>query len=148
MAFAVMPFLRLVKAGFVMAREGVFGLANLPDLPPGLLIGGHILLWVAKGRASNSRLFMRPEGENLVGFGILPAVPHRYWPQVRELLNNASLLSQAMGGKRYLSGYVEFTPEQWREHYGERWEEFQAAKRKYDPDGMLNPGFVPLNGGR
>jgi ubiquinone biosynthesis protein len=35
MAFAVMPFLRLVKAGFVMAREGVFGLANLPDLPPG-----------------------------------------------------------------------------------------------------------------
>jgi len=35
MGFAVMPLLRLAKAGFVMAREGVFGLANLPDLPPG-----------------------------------------------------------------------------------------------------------------
>lgn len=35
MAFAVMPLFRLAWAGFVMAREGVFGLANLPDLPTG-----------------------------------------------------------------------------------------------------------------
>ena len=113
-----------------------------------MLIGGHILLWAAKGQVSNSRLFMRPEGENLIGFGILPAVPHRYWPQVRPLLENASLLSVAMGGKRYLSGYVDFDEEQWRMHYGERWEYFRAQKQKYDPDGLLNPGFVPLNAGQ
>ena len=35
MSFAVMPFIRLVRAGFVMAREGVFGLVHLPDLPAG-----------------------------------------------------------------------------------------------------------------
>ncbi|MHA7775188.1 2-polyprenylphenol 6-hydroxylase [Roseibium sp. M-1] len=35
MAVQVMPFLRLVRAGFVMAREGVFGLVSLPDLPAG-----------------------------------------------------------------------------------------------------------------
>ncbi|WP_269584406.1 2-polyprenylphenol 6-hydroxylase [Roseibium sp. Sym1] len=35
MALPVMPFLRLVRAGFVMAREGVFGLVSLPDLPAG-----------------------------------------------------------------------------------------------------------------
>ncbi len=34
-----MPFFRLVRAGFVMAREGVFGLANLPDLPAGPRFG-------------------------------------------------------------------------------------------------------------
>ncbi|GGB48140.1 putative protein kinase UbiB [Roseibium aquae] len=34
MAFALFPFFRLVHAGYVMAREGVFGLAHLPDLPP------------------------------------------------------------------------------------------------------------------
>lgn len=33
MGFAVAPLFRLAKAGFVMAREGVFGLAHLPDLP-------------------------------------------------------------------------------------------------------------------
>ncbi|MEJ8475096.1 2-polyprenylphenol 6-hydroxylase [Roseibium algae] len=35
MGFALVPILRLAKAGFVMAREGVFGLAHLPDLPAG-----------------------------------------------------------------------------------------------------------------
>ncbi|WP_305984887.1 2-polyprenylphenol 6-hydroxylase [Roseibium sp. MMSF_3544] len=39
MSVPVMPFFRLVRAGFVMAREGVFGLANLPDLPAGPRFG-------------------------------------------------------------------------------------------------------------
>jgi len=34
MPLHIAPFLRLVNAGFVLAREGVFGLAVLPDLPP------------------------------------------------------------------------------------------------------------------
>jgi FAD/FMN-containing dehydrogenase len=121
--------------------------AVLPDLPPAMLVGGHILLWPAKGTTSRSRLFMRPDGENLIGFGILPAVPPRFWPQLRPLLENASRLSIAMGGKRYLSGYVDFSAEEWREHYGERWTFFAEAKRRYDPDGILNPGFVPLAAG-
>ncbi|WP_186391430.1 MULTISPECIES: 2-polyprenylphenol 6-hydroxylase [unclassified Pannonibacter] len=34
MALAIRPLLRLAQAGFVLAREGVFGLFNIPDLPP------------------------------------------------------------------------------------------------------------------
>jgi FAD/FMN-containing dehydrogenase len=49
-----------------------------------------------------------------------------------------------MGGKRYLSGWVDFTSEEWRGHFGSLWEPFVAAKRRWDPDGVLNPGFVPL----
>ncbi len=116
----------------------------LPDLPPGILIGGHALLWPAKGTTSRSRLFMRPPGEDLVGFGILPAIPPRFWSQVRPLLDNASRLSILMGGKRYLSGWIDFTPDEWRAHFDEQWEPFRAAKRLHDPDGILNPGFVPL----
>lgn len=116
----------------------------LPDLPPSVLVGGHILLWPAKGTTSRSRLFMRPPGENLIGFGILPAIPPKFWPEVRPMLDNASLLSVALGGKRYLSGYIDFSEDEWRAHYGDRWEPFQAAKRTYDPDSILNPGFVPL----
>lgn len=119
--------------------------AILPDLPPSILVGGHILLWPAKGSTSRSRLFMRPPGENLVGFGILPAIPPKYWPEARPMLDTASRLSIAMGGKRYLSGYVEFAEEEWREHFGPMWEPFRSAKRRYDPDGILNPGFVPLD---
>jgi len=117
----------------------------LTDLPPGLLmVGGHSLVWPAKGTVSRSKLFMRPDGEDLLGFGLLPAVPPKFWPRVRKLLGTASMLSIAMGGKRYLSGYVDFTRDEWITHYGARWEPWVAAKRKYDPDGLLNPGFVPL----
>ena len=52
-----------------------------------------------------------------------------------------------MGGKRYLSGYIDFDEEQWKAHYGDEWEPFCDAKRLYDPDGILNPGFVPLPAG-
>jgi len=118
--------------------------AILPDLPPSILVGGHVLLWPAKGTSSRSRLFMRPPGENLMGFGILPAVPPRFWPDAKPMLENASRLGIAMGGKRYLSGFVDFTEEDWREHFGDEWEFFRSAKRAYDPDGILNPSFVPL----
>ena len=100
--------------------------------------------WPAKGSTSRSRLFMRPEGENLVGFGILPAIPPKFWDRVRPMLDNASRLAVAMGAKRYLSGYIDFTREEWEAHYGDRWSWFASCKHRWDPDGLLNPGFVPL----
>jgi cytokinin dehydrogenase len=134
----------------VMPWETAPGLleAILPDLPPSILVGGHVLLWPAKGSTSRSRLFMRPEGENLLGFGILPAIPPRYWEDAKAMLDIASRLAVAMGGKRYLSGYVDFTPEEWREHFGAMWEPLLEAKRRYDPDAILNPGFIPLDSRR
>lgn len=121
--------------------------AILPDLPPSILVGGHVLLWPAKGTTTRSRLFSRPPGENLMGFGILPAVPPKFWPEAKPMLENASRLSIAMGGKRYLSGYVEFDDADWRAHFGPEWEFFKSTKAKFDPDGILNPGFVPLGRG-
>ncbi|HXF58920.1 MAG TPA: FAD-binding protein [Candidatus Saccharimonadales bacterium] len=114
----------------------------LPDLPPSILVGGHVLLWPAKGSSSTSRLFMRPPGENVLGFGVLPAVPARFWETARPMLENLGRLTEVMGGKRYLSGYLDWTEERWRAHFGDQWEPFCALKRKYDPDSILNPGFV------
>jgi len=118
--------------------------AILPDLSPGVGVGGHVLLWPARCSVSEVPLFMHPSEEYLVGFGILPAVPPRVWATVRPRLQAASDLAMAMRGKRYLSGFISFTNEQWREHFGERWVPFCALKKKYDPEGRLNPGFVPF----
>ena len=41
----------------------------------GIQLGGHVLLWPAKGTTSRSKNFMVPGGENLVGFGLLPGGP-------------------------------------------------------------------------
>ncbi|MCA9437227.1 MAG: FAD-binding protein [Candidatus Omnitrophica bacterium] len=114
----------------------------LKKLPPPMLGGGHILLWPCTGTTSNIPLFMRPKGEFLMGFGILPGVPKEYVEPVLEALDKASDAVNMANGKRYLSGYVNFTHEKWKQHFGEKWETVSAGKKKYDPKGLLNPGFI------
>jgi cytokinin dehydrogenase len=116
--------------------------------PQALGPGGHVLLWPAAGRTSDVPLFMRPPGELVMGWGILPGVPRRFLQLALGQLDMASELSILYGGKRYLSGYVTFnTPERWAQHFGERWPTMQAAKRRYDPDGILAPGFIQFGEG-
>jgi FAD/FMN-containing dehydrogenase len=47
-----------------------------------------------------------------------------------------------MGAKRYLSGLIEFDRARWKQHFGERWPKLVALKKTYDPDMILNPGFI------
>lgn len=116
----------------------------LDMLPPQTLgPAGHILLWPSRGDTSDAPFFMHPGGDHVMGWGILPAVPHQYLDEALGSLDMASEMSIAYGGKRYLSGYVTFdTTERWAAHYGDRWPALCAAKQRFDPDGILNPGFI------
>jgi cytokinin dehydrogenase len=114
----------------------------LQNLPPQAIAGGHILLWPSRGNVSNVPLFMRPTGDFVMGFGILPAVPKQFVNEALPRLNMASQAAIMMGGKRYLSGWISFDAAQWKAHYGDEWEIVKALKKKYDPRGLLNPGFV------
>lgn len=111
--------------------------------PQALGPGGHVLLWPARTASSDVPLFMHPEGEYVMGWGILPGVPHEFLDLALNQLDMASELSIHYGGKRYLSGYVTFdTAEKWAGHYGGQWERVREAKTRFDPDGILAPGFV------
>jgi FAD/FMN-containing dehydrogenase len=114
----------------------------LAKFPPQALVGGHILLWPALGNAAESSLFMRPPGEFLMGVGILPAVPPQFLPEVLPRMAMASQAATMMGGKRYLSGWLDFDHAAWKAHFGEKWPAVVAAKRKFDPHNVFNPGFI------
>jgi len=117
----------------------------LSALPPHVLGGGHILLWPSRGAVSHLPLFKHPATEFVMGFGILPGIPKEFLPQLTPMLNSLSDLSMKTGGKRYLSGLIQFDEERWRSHYGETWEAMKGWKKTYDPEGILNPGFIPLH---
>lgn len=119
-----------------------FALDQLP--PQALGPAGHILLWPSRGDTSDAPFFKHPGGDFVMGWGILPAVPQQFLDMALDRLDMVSKLSIGYGGKRYLSGYVTFdSVEEWKQHFGEEtWEQFKAAKKKYDPDGIMNPGFV------
>ncbi|HEX4966033.1 MAG TPA: FAD-binding protein [Thermoanaerobaculia bacterium] len=124
------------------AREFVESvLAQTP--PQALGPGGHVLLWPAYTRTSEAPLFMHPGGDYVMGWGILPGVPARFLDRALAQLDMASELSIYYGGKRYLSGFITFdTAEKWAAHFGDRWPRILEAKKKFDPEGIMAPGFI------
>ncbi len=116
----------------------------LRSLPPNLLIGGQVILGPLPQQSSQLPMLLLPEGEKMVHFGLLPAVPRQLLPMVLPMLMKASELSIEMGGKRYLSGWINFDQKQWKDHFGERWGSLVEWKRFYDPKGILNPGFIKI----
>ncbi|MGH3670034.1 MAG: FAD-binding protein, partial [Pseudonocardiaceae bacterium] len=46
----------------------------------------------------------------------------------------------ACGGTAYPINAVPMSPQDWRIHFGPRWEQLRAAKQKFDPRGILTPG--------
>lgn len=114
----------------------------LEKIPPPMLGGGHILLWPSSGRTSKVPLFKRPPGEFVLGFGILPGIPKDYVQPVLEALDKASAASMMFGGKRYLSGWIRFSRDQWKQHWGEDWNRLCDAKKQLDPNRILNPSFI------
>jgi len=51
-------------------------------------------------------------------------------------------LLRPFGGKRYLSSFRPFDWLACPDHYGPMWASFVSAKRRFDPRGTLNPGFI------
>ena len=123
-------------------NAGPFIQGVLRSLPPNLLMGGQIILAPLPQQKPRLPLLMLPEGERMVHFGLLPAVPRQLLPMVLPILMKASELSIEMGGKRYLSGWINFDQKQWKDHFGDRWAGLVEWKRFYDPKGILNPGFI------
>jgi cytokinin dehydrogenase len=115
--------------------------------PADVGVGGFVLLYTHH-RAALTRPSLRlpaPDGSDLLHlFTVMTAGPPDAGPAfgAAMLERNRRLLDRALaaGGTRYPIGTVEFGPEDWRAHYGERWPHLAELKRRYDPAGILTPG--------
>jgi FAD/FMN-containing dehydrogenase len=135
------PWMEVIMPWDVAQSYIEFAQENLP--PQALGAGGHVLLWPACTTSSDSPLFMHPEGKFNMGWGILPSVPQKFLDQALMSLDMASEMAIGYGGKRYLSGYITFdTPEKWAAHFGDKWKMVCDAKKRFDPAGILAPGFI------
>jgi len=120
----------------------------LAELSPRTLGDGRILLWPALSAPFKKPLFPMPPGDAVMGFGILAGMPQAELQAALGFLGKWSDLGLDAGGKRYVSGWLNFDRAKWAAHFGPEWPKFCALKAKYDPAGILSPGVVDFEPAR
>jgi cytokinin dehydrogenase len=86
-------------------------------------------------------MFHLPDHDLIIGLGMYPTIPKTQVEPVLQQLNLLTDLSLQMGGKRYMATWAQFDLPRWRWQFGDYWPKVNHIKRKYDPLGILNPGF-------
>ena len=113
----------------------------LVDFTPGD-INGPVLLYPFWPHLSSRPMLQLPGERVAFILALLRTAPPD--PAVIEAMleSNRTLYEEArdIGGKQYPIGAIPFTRSDWREHFGDQWRRLVAAKRRYDPNGILTPG--------
>jgi FAD/FMN-containing dehydrogenase len=121
----------------------------LPTLTPEDVGPTGFMLLFALKRAKMKRPFLRVpnSGEYVYLFDILTssAVPGDPDPEfvATMMARNRRLFEKArdVGGTRYPIGSLEFSRRDWQIQYGNQWDNFKRAKRRFDPDELLAPNL-------
>jgi cytokinin dehydrogenase len=118
---------------------------------PMFLGDGHRLSVLHLDRADLPALLMTPEeqgpAEPVLAFAILPVgVAPPLLPKALEALARVHQLLVSHGARRYMSGWL-FQPDAaaWRAHFGEHHGRWEAARRSFDPQGVLRSALFPGN---
>ena len=112
---------------------------------------GVILLYPLRRSLLRTPLLRLPEESVVFLFSLLrTAAPDLggALPVDAALKDNRALFDQAraLGGYQYPIGSIPMTPGDWRQHFGPVFPFLAAARRRYDPGGILTPGqgiFAP-----
>ncbi|KPL81301.1 FAD-binding protein [Herpetosiphon geysericola] len=103
---------------------------------------GPILLYPVKTNKFTKPFFRVPDGEIVFLFDILRTAPNI--PEVINamLADNREMFetNRDLGGNRYAIGAIEFSQNDWKQHFGEVWNDFRRAKNRYDPCNILGGG--------
>jgi FAD/FMN-containing dehydrogenase len=106
---------------------------------------GFVLVFPLLTSTITRPLFRLPDEELVYLFDVLTArdIPgyDADFAANKRARNNAWFdLARSLGGTRYPIGTMDFSPGDWRRHYGSEWTAFEEAKAKFDPKNILTPG--------
>jgi FAD/FMN-containing dehydrogenase len=114
------------------------------DPPADLGPFGQVVLSPIRRAAIATPLLRLPTDELAYAFNLvrIPATDDR--AEARRLVEaNAATYERvrAAGGTLYPVSALPLSRRDWREHFGPVYAQLQAAKRRFDPDGVLQPGY-------
>ncbi len=99
-----------------------------------------------KTGSNDAPLLMRPNGERVFSYSVLTVhTRHERASELRERLREIDKTLIKLGGKSYLSGGTGYGREEWKEHYGEKFEMGVEVKKEFDPKQVFcggNMSFV------
>jgi cytokinin dehydrogenase len=112
---------------------------------PHLMEQDAIIVYPMDSHTFKKPFFARPQGTfYLVGvFFNTSFTAHDKFPFEEVLEQNKMWHSQLVtqGGYRYPIDAIPFSSEDWRNHFGARWDSFCDMKERYDPHHLLGSGF-------
>jgi len=93
-------------------------------------------------RAACTRPLLRlPEEDSSCLFNLMTTAVDREAAEKNVAMNRRFFeRARQVGGTQLPVCAMPVSQQEWREHYGPAWERFAAAKRRFDPDGILSPG--------
>ncbi|RSS83389.1 FAD-binding protein [Streptomyces sp. WAC06614] len=106
-------------------------------------LGGGFLLFYPYYTGKLKRPLAVQPNESVAYLFDLLRFPNPGEPNIQGMIDQNRRLydiAVAMGAKRYLVGSIPMSHADWKTHFGNRWSGFVAAKKKYDPTGILTPG--------
>ena len=124
-------------------RIGPYFQDILPRIPPSVRRNATLAFLPINGRLLTRPLFVVPEGEKLMLAGVwFPTIPSSEAGGAIRGMALAAERIAALGGKRCIYGMFNLDTAGWSRHYGTRWPVLRRLKAQYDPQGILNPGFI------
>ncbi|MBC7173781.1 MAG: hypothetical protein H5U40_15175 [Polyangiaceae bacterium] len=122
----------------------------LADLVPSLApedVGnfGFVLLFPLKRSTISQPMFRIPDDDLVFLFDITtsantPGFDPTFAAEMRARNRAWFEEARAIGATRYPIGSLDFTEDDWRQHYGPEWFRARVSKTFFDPDGILTPG--------
>ncbi|VIO79413.1 FAD-binding protein [Bradyrhizobium ivorense] len=105
---------------------------------------GRVTFYPLRTRASGTLLVRWPEGGVAFCCNIVHMPASADPAQVDRLLANNRLIYDRVvdaGGVLYPVSALPMTPQDWEHHFGPAWPKLREARRRYDPLGLLTPGY-------